>query len=243
LFTVIFEDEFFLVIDKPAGYTLIPGRGESSAPLREAITGHLGHKSLLVHRLDRGTSGVCVLAKTRDAQRALSAQFSRHTVEKEYHALVIGEMREDVFTVDAPLGKDRKNELLTAVGGRAAKEALTEFRVLECFRGYTLVAAFPRTGRTHQIRVHLEYAGHPCIVDPSYGGRDMLLLSEMKPGYKFKSGVVERSLMERVTLHSKSLSFTHPGTDSKVTFTAEYAKDFAIAVKQMRRWRSLSVGR
>jgi len=242
LLEILHDDDAIIVINKPAGYTLVPARGEGSTPLREEITKHIGKKSLLVHRLDRGTSGVCILAKTKDAQRELSGQFSTHTVHKEYHALVVGEIKDDVAAIDAPIGPDRKRPKFMAVNGRAAKDAVTEFRVLERYRGYTLVAVFPRTGRTHQIRVHLAHVGHPCAVDRNYGGRKRLLLSEMKESYKLKSGKPEKPLIERVTLHAAAITFKHPTGNEELTITAEHPKDFALAIKMMRRWRGENKG-
>jgi len=237
LLNILREDDAVIVINKPAGYTLVPGRGENRVPLRDAITEHIGAKSLLVHRLDRDTSGVCVLAKTKDAQRALSKQFADHTVEEEYHALVIGEVQANVATIEGAIGPDRRRPKFMAVNGRAAKEAVTDIRVLERFHGNTLVAAFPRTDRTHQIRVHLSHIGHPCLVDRSYGGRGKLLLSEMKESYKLKPGRIERPLIERITLHAASITFKHPASGEEITITADYPKDFTLAIKMMRRWR------
>jgi 23S rRNA pseudouridine1911/1915/1917 synthase len=236
---VLHEDADLLVICKPAGMVVHPGAGARSGTLVHAllargenwstIGGH--ERPGIVHRLDRGTSGVMVVARNDRAHRHLAAQFKDRTVEKVYLALVWGSPRAGTFKVDASLGRDLANR--KTISSRTAKPraAVTEFTVLSRYEGFTLLEARPRTGRTHQIRAHLKGAGLPIVGDVAYGGERW-------------RGVPEGPLRDRLegfrrlALHARRLSFDHPSTGSRLTFDAPLPaemEDLIAALQERRR--------
>ncbi len=225
-FGVLYEDERILCVDKPAGVAVEPERwfrdgGSMSGALlaraqQDSEEGaELAYRPRCVHRLDKETSGVLLVAKDLESERQLRGAFEHGEIKKTYLALVEGEHPLDpgaVETIDLPIGPDpRKSGRMQVV--THGKQARTEVRLVERFAGYTLLACSPLTGRTHQIRVHLAGTGFPLVVDRLYGRRDALALSEFKRGYKPKRGRPERALLDRSSLHAAELIFAMPGPD------------------------------
>jgi len=214
---LLFVDEALLAVAKPPGRIVIPGRGAPEATLlHEAQAGH--GRLWVVHRLDRGTSGVLLLARSAAAHRAVNLAFDRQEVEKRYLALVRGSLP-DALRVEAPLSPGRKGRMRVAAPGDArAKPAATRFRVVERFARAeisALVEAEPETGRTHQIRVHLAHAGAPLALDPDYG----------PPGpIRGADGAV---LLERTPLHAARLALRHPITGEALVIEAPLPEDLA----------------
>jgi 23S rRNA pseudouridine1911/1915/1917 synthase len=245
-FAVLYEDEGVIACEKPAGVTVIAERGDRAAPFLGAVLHHLeksGHplRPRVVHRIDKETSGVVLLAKSRDAMRSLSAQFERREVKKQYLALIRGSPLDDQGEIALPIGpsaeKGRKFKMRT--GGREAKDALTRFEVAERFAEYTLLRCYPETGRQHQIRAHLEAVGYPLAVDPLYGGEEKLLLSSVKRGYRRKGEKEESPLLARVSLHAARIEFRSPAKPADaapVVVEAPLPRDFEVALKQLRKW-------
>jgi 23S rRNA pseudouridine1911/1915/1917 synthase len=238
--TVIYDDAALIAVDKPAGVPVVPERGSSEWRFMGMLLYHAekcpscaGVRFRVVHRLDRDTSGVVVLAKTVEAGRALGELFAGRQVRKRYLAIVRGTGADDGGTIDAPIGPSGRRGALMAVG-QSGKASVTEWRVVERFRGLTLVEVFPHTGRTHQIRVHMAYAGMPLAVDEMYGGGRALLLSQLKRGYKHRGE--ERPLIDRLTLHCAGLEFAHPVGGQILTLAAELPEDFSNATKALRKW-------
>jgi RluA family pseudouridine synthase len=218
---VLYSDEALLVINKPAGLPTLPDGYDPDAPHVASILSPEYGAVWIVHRLDRETSGVLVLARSREGHRALNMQFDSHLANKLYHALVVGDPGWDELTVVDP---------------GEGKPSVTHLRVLERFGKYTLVEARPETGRTHQIRAHLASTGHPIVADPLYGDGKALYLSEFKAGFKQeKEGAAERPLLARVGLHARSLEIAHPLTGEMLRFEAPYPKDFTAALNQLRK--------
>jgi RluA family pseudouridine synthase len=247
---ILHEDAEFLVVNKPAGIPVIPGRFEPDSVLRE-LGRQLakrdktpGPKLLVVHRLDQDTSGVLVLARTTDAQSRLSSQFSDRNIEKTYHALVRGLPEPAEGDIDAAVGADPERPGSMKVWtGRGGKAAHSHYRVLEEFRGVSLVEVRPTTGRTHQIRVHMASIGHPVAVDPLYGPRipggkpaEGLFLSEFKAGFRMGKGQHERPLIGRLTLHALRLKFARPGDGRMMEIEAPLPKDFRATLEALRKW-------
>ncbi|MEO0651061.1 MAG: RluA family pseudouridine synthase [Planctomycetota bacterium] len=229
---VLFEDEHLLIVDKPPGLAVEPERWDRGAAtlagelLRRARAdspeGELRWRPRLCHRLDKDTTGCLAVARDLAAERTVRAAFQDGGAEKRYLALVEGELPEAEpesdglaggWTVlDRPLGKDDRKAGRMRVD-RGGKSSVTWVRPVQTFRGYSLVECRPLTGRTHQIRVHLADAGFPLAVDPLYGRRDTLKLSELKRGYRPKKGRPERPLIERLTLHARRLVVPSPSAE------------------------------
>jgi RluA family pseudouridine synthase len=234
----LWQDDSLLVANKPPGVPTIPGGYGTDDSLLEVLKAAFG-PLWVVHRLDRDTSGVVALARTPGAHRALNAQFQERTARKVYHALVDGEPRWEEQTVSLPLRPDGDRRHRTVVapaitGSSRGQSALTQLKVLERFRGYTLVQAEPKTGRTHQIRAHLSALGFPIAADSLYGGGVGLFLSSIKRGYR-KAASPERPLLPRLGLHALSLTIVHPATAALQTFEAPYSKDLSATLRQLRK--------
>jgi len=209
---IVYEDQDIIVINKQAGLTVHPGNGHVDGTL---INGLLFHESNLaeeagserpglVHRIDKDTSGLLVVAKNDSAYEGLASQLSGHSMHREYYALVKGVISEDEAKIDAPIGRDEKNPLKFGVVGEGGKESVTFFKVLKRFThdDCTLISCRLLTGRTHQIRVHMTYIGHPLIGDPLYGTGNRKLYDKGQ------------------LLHAYKLTFVHPGTKKEVSFEA-----------------------
>lgn len=242
---ILYDDADVVAVNKPAGLATIPGRGETDSLLEKLArqlslphTGSADPRLRVVHRLDKQTSGVLLMARHRDAQRHLSHQFQNNTVVKEYLALVVGRPTQDAGEIDAPLGvhpADRQRMAVLKHGRRA----LTQWRVEARYRDYTLLRVTPRTGKTHQIRVHLKHIGLPLAVDALYNPAipprpEGLFLSQFKRGYRPARGQEERPLIARLTLHAQRLTFRHPD-GRELTITAPLPKDFHAVVNQLQR--------
>ncbi|MGH8059937.1 MAG: RluA family pseudouridine synthase [Candidatus Entotheonellia bacterium] len=250
---ILYEDEAILVINKPAGLLVIPDRwdpGKSTvvqlAQMHRRAQGHAqGDQSVgetrvwAVHRLDRETSGVLVVAKSPHAHAVISQQFARAEVHKSYLGLVRGQVPHPEGCIDLPIGMHPSQPGLMAIRRRHGKAAVTCYRVVERFRGFTLLNLQPETGRTHQLRVHLRAIGFPLAIDPPYGGSSAIFLSALKPSYKPKASHEEPPLMARLTLHAEALRLAHPSHGGSVEWVAPLPKDFAAVLRNLRRFQHL----
>ncbi len=244
---VLFEDEHLLALDKPAGLHASPDRYDPQRPnlmklLHTAIAAGKPWARerrleylMNAHRLDSETSGVILLAKSKSALIALANLFGSEKPLKKYTALAQGRPAEDPFEVDVKLALNPVKTGLMRVDPKNGKNAKTRFAVLERFDGWTLLRCEPLTSRTHQIRVHLRYAGLPIVGDEFYGGKP-LWLSRLKPNYRLKPGHEERPLLSRVALHAEELSLAHPVTGATVAISAPWPKDLKVAVKYLRQF-------
>ncbi len=213
--TILYSDVQLLVIDKPAGLLSIPDGYDRAAPHLLSLLEPSYGRLWVLHRLDKETSGVMVLARNAEAQRALNSQFDSRQVAKVYHALIDGALPADEINVDAPLRISVGRRKRTAVDLKHGKPALTYFRLLTSWGKYALIEAQPQTGRTHQIRAHLFHLGIAILSDPLYGpGR-------ISP------------LIGRLALHARSLSFLHPEEQERLTFEAPYPADFENALEKL----------
>jgi len=234
---VLLEDASFLVVDKPAGTPVVPDRSREVPSLIERIREQRDSEALVVHRIDKDASGAVVVALDRASHRSLSLQFQRREVAKEYLALVTGEPDRDEGRIELPIGHDPRHKMRMRTDRNAGKPSTTRYRVVERFRDYALLRVFPETGRTHQIRVHLAGVGHALAVDPTYGGRAELWLSELKPDYRVKGRRVERPILSRLTLHASRVRLRHPSTGEEVTAAAPLPEDLALVLKMLRKYR------
>lgn len=223
---VVYEDADVLVINKPRGLVVHPAAGHWSGTLVHALLDHIDDEEFtgvggelrpgIVHRLDKDTTGLLVVAKNDAAHQALSAQIASRTAHREYLALVHGAPEVDAARIEAPIGRHPVDRKRMAVNMERGRDATTHFRVLERFKGFALLACRLETGRTHQIRVHLAYIGHPVAGDPVYGPRKQAL------GLRAQA------------LHAHRLGFYHPGTDEWMEFSAPVPDDFAAVLERLR---------
>ncbi|RKY03525.1 RluA family pseudouridine synthase [Candidatus Poribacteria bacterium] len=238
---VLYQDDHLIVVDKPPGMPVHPGAGVRSGTLVNALLSlfpdlpGIGgvERPGIVHRLDKDTSGVMVVAKSDLAHQSLIEQFKSRKVEKRYLALICGVPKPRKFTIDMPIGRsigDRKKFSVNAVN---PKEAVTEVEVLEELAGgrYSLVEARPKTGRTHQIRVHLSHIGYPIVGDPVYGGGRRRAIKEA-PTREIKEAM-ER--VERQMLHARLLGFRHPATGEWMEFEAPMPRDMLDLLNLLRK--------
>lgn len=232
---VLYEDEYLLGINKPAGLVVHPGSGNRTGTLVNALLhsypglsdGYASDRPGIVHRLDKDTSGVLVVARNNAVHAAMGTRFANRTVEKTYTGICIGRMPEKTGRIEAPLGRSRSDPLKRAVL-RQGKPALTEYRLSAYQSGISLVEFLLHTGRTHQIRVHAAHVGFPILADETYGGgRERILrLPPLERPFAFRL----LKCFERHALHARTLAFTHPVTAERVEITAPYPSDFAEAL-------------
>ncbi len=233
---IIFKDEHILLANKPPGLLSIPDRFVPEKPNLLNLLTHEHGKVWVVHRIDRGTSGLICFARNEEAHRHLSLQFENRTVEKTYLVLLDGKVFQEEGTIDKPIAESHTQPGKMTVA-KKGKSAVTHYKVVERFRQFTLVEAQIETGRTHQIRVHFESIGHPLAVDSLYGRREAFFLSEVKQrGFQLGRGKEERPLLSRLPLHAWKLALQHPASEKRMSFEAPLPKDLAAALKQVRKW-------
>ena len=241
--SIVYEDDSLLVVDKPPGMVVHPGHGNYTGTLLNALANHLGNMPMnsdnrpgLVHRIDKDTSGLLVIAKTEHAMSHLARQFFDKTTEREYVALVWGNLEDDKGTVEGAIGRNPKNRLQMQVfpEGDQGKAATTHYEVLERFRYVTLVSCRLETGRTHQIRVHMKYIGHPLFNDERYGGDRILKGTTFSKYRQFVENAF--ALLPRQALHAHTLGFTHPETGKHMFFQAEIPSDMAACIDKWRQY-------
>jgi 23S rRNA pseudouridine1911/1915/1917 synthase len=216
-YTVAYEDEHLLVVDKPAGVVVHPARGHRTGTLAQALAGRAAGgedpwRAGIVHRLDRDTSGLLVVAKSDAVHRVLKAELAARRIHREYVALVDGLPSARTGTIDAPIGRDRRNRLLVSVDTQVPREAVTHFEVVSWLAGATLLRVVLDTGRTHQIRVHLAAIGHPVSGDVAYGGS-------------------RRFGLARQFLHAARLAFAHPVTNAPLDVESPLPVDLSAALQ------------
>ena len=242
---IVYEADVLLVVNKPAGMVVHPGHGNYSGTLVNGLIHHIenlptnsNERPGLVHRIDKDTSGLLVVAKTDEAMAFLAKQFFDKTTERVYHALVWGNVEEEEGTIEGNIGRSLKNRLQMTVfpDGDFGKHAVSHFKVLERFNYVTLVECRLETGRTHQIRAHFKYIGHTLFNDARYGG-DAVLKGTTFTKYK---QYVENTfkVLPRQALHAKTLGFIHPVTKEKMRFESKTPDDMLAALDK---WRSYTI--
>jgi 23S rRNA pseudouridine1911/1915/1917 synthase len=239
---IVYEDPFLLVVDKPAGMVVHPAPGHHRGTLVNALLFHCKDLSGIggvlrpgiVHRLDRGTSGLLIVAKSDEAHRGLAAQFEKHQVQKSYKVLVYGDVEGNQGLIDAPVGRHPVDRKKMSTKSRRGKEAITRWRVSERYGVATLLDVDTETGRTHQIRVHLNAMGYPVVGDKIYGSSrrisaiaigDLLLRAEMRT-------------MTRQALHASRIAFFHPVNNTEMTFSSPMPEDMARLCDFLRGYTS-----
>ena len=242
---IVYEDDDIIIVNKKAGMVVHPGHGNYTGTLVNALTWHLKDLPLfqngdmragLVHRIDKNTSGILVIAKNERAHAELAKQFYDHTIDRTYVALEWGNMPEDEGTITGHIARSTKDRLKMAVypEGNIGKHAVTHYKVLKRLGYVNLIECKLETGRTHQIRVHMEYIGHPLFNDERYGGDQILKGTTFTKYKQFVANCF--ALMPRHALHAKSLGFVHPRTKERVFFDSELPEDMAIVIEKWERY-------
>lgn len=247
-----YEDDDIMIVHKPAGMTVHPGVGTPDGTLVNGLVYYFQNHELpikagnyrdrpgLVHRIDKDTTGLMVIAKNDESMTHLSKQFFDHTTERKYQALIWGEMEEDEGTITGNIARDPKNAILRAVVDEedGGKHAITHYKVLERLYYVSLVECQLETGRTHQIRIHFKHKGHPLFADSRYGGDRIMKGTVFSKYRQFVENCFK--MMPRQALHAKSLGFIHPKTGEKMHFDSELPEDFKSVLEK---WRNYVGGR
>jgi len=242
---IVLEDEHLLVVNKPAGMVVHPAYQNWTGTLVNALTYHFQNlpemkgndgRPGLVHRIDKDTSGLLVIAKTDPAMNGLAKQFFEHSIERTYHALVWGVPEDKQGTIDAHVGRSLKDRRLTTVfpEGDFGRNAITHFEVLKDLRYVSLVKCNLETGRTHQIRAHMKYLGHPLFSDEMYGGSEILKGTIFTKYKQFVQNCFK--IMPRQALHAKTLGFEHPVTKDHVFVDSELPEDFKTVLEKWEKY-------
>ena len=222
---IVYEDDDLMVINKPRGMVVHPAPGHTSGTLVNAVLSHAGEslssingvlRPVIVHRIDKDTSGLILVCKNDFSHKALAKQLEEHSITRRYHAICSGRLKEEQGTVSAPIGRDEKNRKQQAINYKHGKEAITHYRLLENLQNASLLECRLETGRTHQIRVHMKSIGHPLLGDPLYGPKKNL--------YAIKGQA----------LHAMVLGFVHPRSEEYMEFSADYPEDFQKLLNKLR---------
>ncbi len=241
LLDIVYEDEFLLVVNKPAGMVVHPAHNNWTGTLVNALTYHFQNlptmqnnegRPGLVHRIDKDTSGLLVIAKTETAMNGLAKQFFDHTIKRKYYALVWGELEKEKGTIDVNVGRSLKDRRTSVAFPKAdyGRQAITHFEVVKNLRYVSLVQCQLETGRTHQIRAHLKYLGHPLFNDAIYGGNRILKGAVFS---KYKAFVENCfKIIPRQALHAKSLGFIHPITKKDMDFDSQLPDDMQQVISK-----------
>lgn len=257
---IVYEDEDLLVVNKPAGLVVHPGHGNYEHTLLHALAWHFEQQSKsgnqkspidindpsigLVHRIDKDTSGLLLVAKTPEAKTHLGRQFFDHTTERTYNALVWGTFKEQSGTIEGALARDNRDRTIYKVWDLEdcpqAKEAITHWRVLEQFPYVTLVECRLETGRTHQIRVHMKHIGHPLFGDEKYGGKEILKGLRTQKYRQYIENCF--ALCPRQVLHARTLGFIHPRTGQRMFFDSEWPEDMTNLINKWRNYEPNTLG-
>lgn len=248
---VVYEDEDVLIVNKPAGLVVHPGHGNYEHTLLNALAYYFEDKIDmnnpdigLVHRIDKDTSGLLLVAKTPEAKTNLARQFFDHTTERTYNALVWGTFAEDSGTIVGALARDNRDRTIYKIydpeENPNAKEAITHWRVLERYPYVTLVECRLETGRTHQIRVHMKSIGHPLFADEKYGGMEILKGLRTQKYRQYIQNCF--ALCPRQVLHAKTLGFTHPRTGERMFFDSQWPADITNLINKWRNYEPNTLG-
>jgi 23S rRNA pseudouridine1911/1915/1917 synthase len=239
---IIYEDSELIVLNKQPGMLVHPARGNTHGTLVNALAFYSDKLSSglgefrpgIVHRLDKGTTGVMVVTRNDTAQWKIAKQFERREVDKTYLAIVHGTPELTADRISVPLGVHPRIREKQAIRPDTGKEAITFYEVLESFRGFSLLKMTPKTGRTHQIRVHLSYIKHPIVADDMYGGKLVYpwQLADIEPA-------VQEPIISRVALHASTLEFKHPATDEMMKFQAPFPEDMQSLLNMLREYRRI----
>lgn len=244
---IVYEDEELLIVNKSANMVVHPGYGNYTGTLLNALKYHFEKtgqdtEPYLVHRIDKDTSGLLLVAKNELAQSKLAHQFYEHTIERKYHAVVWGDFDDEQGTVTGAIGRHPKDRKVMTVfpENEYGKEAVTHYKVLERFTYVTLIECELETGRTHQIRAHMKHVRHPLFGDATYGGNEVLRGTTFSKYKQFVTNCFK--ILPRQALHAKSLGFVHPGSGKHLFFESELPSDMKEVVEKWRHYAVHKIG-
>ncbi len=237
---IIHEDEDIIVVNKSAGLLSIPDRfGHEHLDLFTSLAS-TREEVFVVHRLDKFTSGIMIYAKNAEAHSILNKAFENQEVEKCYWAYTEGRLPINEATIDAPIEKSAHHQGQVKIG-KSGKPSQTIIKSLKKWTAFTKLACYPKTGRLHQIRVHLQHFGYPLIIDPQYGNNKQFFISSIKrKKFNLKKESTERPLLARQTLHAYAITFKHPKNGKIVSFSADIPKDLRALENQLNKWAKIA---
>jgi len=235
---ILYEDEDYVIVDKPPNVLTIPDRYDIFLPNLQDILESKYKRIFIVHRLDKETSGIICFAKNEIAHKELVHQFFLRKVEKTYLAITQGRIDVKDGKIELPIAPDTNNPQKVKIDFVDGKPSITEYKVIERFKNYTLVEAYPITGRRHQIRIHFATIGYPLLADKLYSNTKEFYLSQIKKDYKFKKDEREKPLISRTALHSYKIRFYHFRKKEFVELQCEPPKDFSLVLKYLRKYNN-----
>lgn len=235
---ILFEDDYLIAVNKPAGVLSIPDRFRAEMPNMLALLKAQYEEIFTLHRLDKGTSGLLLFAKTAEAHRSLSIAFEKRKISKTYHAVCQGVSSETEGSILKNIAPHPSKAGKMTIN-KSGKVAVSHFKILQSFSNYHLVEVIIETGRTHQVRLHLQSIGLPILGDALYGKGDFFLRELKGRKYQLGKSREERPLLSRAALHAHALAFQHPVLDKKIALEAPHPKDIRATLNQLTKWKGL----
>lgn len=237
-YQIIYEDDYIIAVNKLAGVLSVPDRYNQEIPNLKKMLAEKYENIFVVHRLDKGTSGIMIYVKDAETHRLFNTMFENQEIEKIYHVVVKGIFTPNEIDIDIPILPSAGRKGLSIPSARG-KQSLTKVKVLERFDRATLLECELVTGRSHQIRVHLSTLGFPLYVDPSYGGFEAFLVSDFKKRLNLKKNTLEKPILERLSMHAYSLQFIHPRTNENIKLATDYHRDFAAMLQILSKYNKI----
>lgn len=237
-FEIIYEDEYFVAVNKLAGVLSVPDRYNLEITNLKKLLAEKYGDIFVVHRLDKGTSGIMIYAKDAETHKLFNEMFENREIEKVYHVLVRGIFTANQVDIDIPIMPSQGRKGMSIPSARG-KESITKVKVLERFDKATLLECDLVTGRSHQIRVHLSTLGFPLYVDFDYGGFESFKISDFKKRFNLKKNTEEKPILDRLSMHAYSMRFIHPRTNEEVYIKADYHRDFAAMMQLLSKYNKI----
>jgi len=237
-FEIIYEDKFFVAVNKLAGVLAVPDRYNLDLTNLKKLLAEKYGEIFVVHRLDKGTSGIMIYAKDAVTHKAFNEMFENQEIKKIYHVLVKGIFSPNEIDIDIPIMPSQARKGMSIPSARG-KQSLTKVKVLERYDRATLLECDLVTGRSHQIRVHLSTLGFPLYVDLDYGGFESFKISDFKKRFNLKKNTEEKPILDRLSMHAYSMNFIHPRTNEQMDISAEYHRDFAAMLQLLDKYNKI----
>jgi RluA family pseudouridine synthase len=237
-YEIIYEDDYIVAVNKQAGILAVPDRYNPNIINLKHLLGLKYGEIFVVHRLDKGTSGIMIYAKDAVTHKAFNEMFEKQEIEKIYHVLVKGVFPKNEIDIDIPIMPSQGKKGISIPSARG-KQSLTKVKVLDRYDRATMLECNLVTGRSHQIRVHLSTLGFPLYVDLDYGGNESFKISDFKKRFNLKKNTEERPILDRLSMHAYSMRFIHPRTNKELYLVSEYHRDFAAMVQLLSKYNKI----